>query len=154
MEMEKLACRSGSRNVIAITKGNGAQHVIVIDERGVGLDLKDLTTADGFIMTSTRHYAFGLIVLWMALLLIVAEIRENTWYLLVVGFIFIVQDVYVAGKSREPSASGLPLEFDKDIMMDKVLMTLMATEMAYPTVGRSLISTFFPGSLTKQEVVW
>ncbi|KAL8920387.1 MAG: hypothetical protein Q9208_006268 [Pyrenodesmia sp. 3 TL-2023] len=151
---EKLACRSGSRKVVALTKGNGAQHVIVINGRGVGLDLEDLAAADGVTLMSTRYYAFGLALLWLALLITVAGIRENTWYMLAVGSIGMVQNVFVAGKSRKPSAFGLHLEFSKAIVKEKVMMTLMATEIAYPTIGRALISTFFPGNLTKQEEEW
>lgn len=151
---EKLACRLGSRKLIAITKGNGAQHVIVINGRCVGLDLEDLATADGVTLTSTGIYACGLVVFWLALLITVAGIRENTWYLLAVGSIGMVQNVFVAGKSRRPSAFGVHLEFDKVIMRDKVMLALMATEIAYPNVGRSLISTFFPGSMTEQEEEW
>ncbi|KAL8868543.1 MAG: hypothetical protein Q9198_008142 [Flavoplaca austrocitrina] len=151
---EKLACRSKSRKVIALTKGNGAQHVIVINGRGVGLDLEDLATADGLTLKSTRYCVSGFAVLWLALLITVAGIRENTWYLLAVGFIGMAQNVFVAGKSREPSAFGLHLEFDRAIIRKKVMMTLMTAEIAYPTVGRSLIGTFFPGNLTKWEEEW
>ena len=44
---EKNACRKGSRKTIAITRGNGARHVMVIIGRGRGLDLEDLSGGEG-----------------------------------------------------------------------------------------------------------
>lgn len=62
-----------------------------------------------------------------------------------------LENIFVAGSPRRPSAFGMPLIFEDVIGEVKAMDTLFAVEQAYPRVGRSLLCTFFPGRLRPKE---
>jgi hypothetical protein len=149
---EKWQCRRGAKTVI-LTEGNGAQHAIVILGREGGLDLEDLAAAAAQKETlpSTRISAVILALLWTALLITVLGLKRDSWFLLAVGGIGMLQNVVVAGAPRRPESFGLHLEFDEVISDIKVMRALMKLEDKHPGVGASLVATFFPGKLRKDE---
>lgn len=113
--VEKWACRRSSPNTYILTRGNGAQHAIVILGNGRGLNLEDLAVAGQMKPPSSdipTRFCLALIsVLWISLLITAAGVKTNTWYLLAVGGIGILQNVLVAGWRRDPSALGVHLDF-------------------------------------------
>ncbi|KAI9767031.1 MAG: hypothetical protein M1840_005990 [Geoglossum simile] len=151
---EKWFCRRACSKNVVLTRGNGSQYAIVILGKGVGLDLEDLAAAEGIALPSTRYFAFLLAMLWLVLLVTAAGLKVNTWYLLGVGSIGMVQNVIVAGASRRPSAFGIHLKYRESFFRPKVMEALMDTEKQYPQVGRSLLPTFFPGDLKESETDW
>lgn len=152
---EKWACRRGSSKTVILTRGNGSQHAIVIIGDGMGLDLEDLaagpTNVDASTSYTTRFTVTILAAFWILLLITAAGIKQNTWFLIAVGGIGILQNIFVAGRSRSPEAFGIPLTLDDVIGEPKVMDTLFAVEMAYPRVGKSMLDTFFPGKLRPEE---
>jgi len=90
-------------------------------------------------------------LLWILLLITAAGIRQNTWFILAVGGIGIVQNIYVAGRRRFPKAFGVPLTFKCIIGEVSVMHTLFAVEQAYPRVGRSLLETHLPRVIRPEE---
>ncbi|KAI3318585.1 hypothetical protein HD806DRAFT_305357 [Xylariaceae sp. AK1471] len=151
---EKWACRQRSNKVTILTRGNGSQHAIVIMGDGRGLDLEDLATNSSTSISSpvTRFVILILTVLWIVLLITAAGITENTWFLLAVGSLGILDNIYVAGVSRSPDDYGVPLEFVDVIGHRKVMQTLLEVEARFPRVGKSMLATFFPGSLRQDEI--
>lgn len=149
---EKWQCRRRKKTII-LTKGNGAQHAIVIigsDERA--LDLEDLAHSDGEKSSlPLRLYAALLAVLWLMFLITVSGVTQNIWYLLAVGGLGMIQNVLVAGAPRNPAAFGLHLEFLEVIGHYKVMKALMKLEDKHPGVGVHMVKTFFPGKLTEDE---
>ena len=99
----------------------------------------------------TRIALTLLAVFWVLLLITAAAIKRNTWFLLAIGGIGILQNSFVVGSRRSPEAFGVPLIFDNVIGKPKVMDTLFAVEEAYPHVGRSMLDTFFPGKLRQEE---
>ena len=77
----------------------------------------------------------ALAILWILLLVSASGIKSNTWFLLAVGGIGIVQNIFVAGKPRERKAFGVPLVFEKVIVETKVMKALYAVEEAHPRLG-------------------
>ncbi|KAK4901578.1 hypothetical protein LTR27_001350 [Elasticomyces elasticus] len=156
---EKWACRRNSKKTVILTRGNGSQHAIVVIGEGKGFDLEDLA-AGPINKDVSASYTTGILVtviaiLWMLLLITAAGLKENTWFLLAVGGVGILQNIFVAGRPRSPEAFGVPLIFDNVIGKPKVMETLYAVEEAYPHVGRSMLDTFFPGNLRpKEEKKW
>jgi len=156
---EKWACRQiepGKKRTYIMTRGNGAQHAIVIEGDGCGLNLEDLCT--GFdnldspsISVTTRLCMVGLGVLWVVLLITSSALADQSWFLIAVGGIGMLQNMFVAGWSRKPEALGLPLKFTTVIGSPKVMTALIESERAFPTVGRALVGTFFPGGLFPRE---
>ncbi|KAI4268628.1 MAG: hypothetical protein L6R38_007785 [Xanthoria sp. 2 TBL-2021] len=154
---EKWACRRKSPNGYILTRGNGAQHCILILGNEHGLNLEDL--AVGGQMTYrpsdilTRLCLTAISVLWIGLLIIAAGVKQNTWYLLAVGGIGIFQNVLVAGWRRKPSALGIHLEFRGVVGEMTTMDALLALESRHTRAGRSLLPIFFPGALLPEETV-
>jgi len=156
---EKWACRQiapGKKKTYIMTRGNGAQHAIVIECDGFGLNLEDLCT--GFdnldspsISKTTRFGMICLGVLWVILLITSSALTDHCWFLIAVGGLGMLQNMFVAGWSRKPEALGLPLKYTTVIGSPKVSAAIMEAERAFPTVGRALVGTFFPSGLFPSE---
>lgn len=151
---EKWASREETRKpkTIVLTKGNGARHAIVIRDRGVGVDLEDLATATVYVSLLTRVVVITLGVLWVVLLVIADSVGYHTWFLLAVGGIGMIQNIFAAGSPRSPAALGIPLKFAGVIGAPKVMEALYKVEDFQPRLGLSMRDIFFPGKLTNDEV--
>jgi hypothetical protein len=153
---EKWSCRHGSYNTYILTAGNGAQHAIVILGNSYGLDLEDLAVSSSMTRSSsglTRLCLDAVSVSWICLLIAAAGLTQNTWFLLAVGGLGIVQNLLVAGWRRNPSALGIHLQFREVTEETATMDALFAAEERYATVGHSLSPVFFPGILFPEEVM-
>jgi hypothetical protein len=152
---EKWACREKSLKKVILTRGNGSQHAIVVLGQGNGLDLEDLaagqTNVDASASWTTRVSVTVLATLWVLLLITAAGLKENTWFLLAIGGVGILQNIFVSGWRRDPEDYGIPLTFLKVIGKPKVMDALIAVEEEYPNVGESMRPIFFPGKLRPDE---
>ncbi|GAB1319241.1 RDD domain-containing protein [Madurella fahalii] len=147
---EKWACTKKGGATVTITQGNGSRHAIVIlGKKGVGLDLEILAIGTRTASPSafTRVASAVLALFWIVLLVVVAGLNENSWYLLAVGLLGGVQNLHAAGASRKPSALGIHLKKVKTVRDKRVAAVLKRLEETYSTVGTSLVPVFFPGGL-------
>ena len=155
---EKWACRrlkEGARKVICLTRGNGFKDVMVIISEGKGqLRLEDLATPRDVRDKSTMLATSALFILQIALLLTVAGLQDNAWYILAVGSLGMLQNGVAAGARRVPSTSGIHLIHSKTIHDVKVFKALQKAEAREKYVGVSLLPIFFPGGLKKEEEEW
>ncbi|PBK95519.1 hypothetical protein ARMGADRAFT_802716 [Armillaria gallica] len=160
---EKWACRRNRNKVLCVTGGNGTRYVMVI--LGRGLDLEDLAAAESPRMRRrgkddnsefffTQVVCLLLATLWIIILITVTALKEDTWYLLGVGGLGMVQNVLVAGTERHIGTSGIHLEKIEEYEQEKVMDTLMDLEEDYPRVGKSLVTEFFPSGLREAETQW
>ncbi|CAK9260005.1 unnamed protein product [Sphagnum jensenii] len=92
--------------------------------------------------------------LWIVFLITVAGLKQNTWYLLAIGGLGMIQNVVIAGVSREPSAMGIHLTKIESIEQFKVMDALMDLESYLEGCGRSLLPEFFNGKLRPAEEKW
>lgn len=154
---EKWSCRLQSDKTFVLTKGNGSQHAIVIFGNKKGLDLEDLATGplslEAGTSSAARIFLIVLAVLWVLLLVTAAGIKKNTWFLLAVGGIGSLQNIYVAGSFRYPCQFGCPISFLCVIAEKEVMTTLEAVEKKFPGVGSSMLQTFMPGRLKPEEKI-
>jgi hypothetical protein len=152
---EKWACRRNAKKNVILTRRNGSQHTILILGDGNGLDLEDLaagqTNVDVSASHGTRICVTVLAALWILLLITAAGIKKNAWFLLAIGGVGILQNIFVAGWRRFPKAYGVPLTLVDLIDMPKVMDTLFAVEDTYHHIGASMRDTFFPGKLRPEE---
>lgn len=159
---EKWACRRNSRKTVVLTRGNGAQHAIVIlgtglsiNDEGRGLDLEDLAAVaaniDVLASFVTRVLAAVFAFLWVLLLITAAGTQANTWFLIAVGGLGIIQNATVAGWPRRPKHLGVPLKFVETIGHKKVMQALFLLEERYPRTGRSVRDIFFQGRMNTRE---
>ncbi|MCJ1233300.1 hypothetical protein MMC14_001255 [Varicellaria rhodocarpa] len=154
--VERWACRRHSTKTICLTEGNGAQHVLVIIGGSHGLDLEDLAgnTGDGNLPRMTRPILVILTLFWVGLLITVSGIHVHTWFLVAVGGLGMIYTILVAGAPRRPEAFGVFLKFKAVYVELRAMEALKAVENVYPGVGRSMLPTFFPGELDKEEVAY
>jgi len=107
---EKWAGRTlNSENVTCITRGNGHLHIMVIIGRIGSWNVETLATANPAPRPETPIISLILAVLWTALLISVSGLKEHAWYLVCIGGTGMLQNVFAAGKAREPSASNFYL---------------------------------------------
>ena len=90
-------------------------------------------------------------ILWVVLLITSSAITQSAWYLLGVGGIRILQNMFVAGWRRRPEALGVPIDYIDVVGDVKVMNTLMEVEKRYEKLGQSMLGTFFPGDLRENE---
>ncbi|KAI1113981.1 hypothetical protein F5Y14DRAFT_441559 [Nemania sp. NC0429] len=167
---EKWHARSlKEANAVAVTQGNGSQHVVIIRGRKGTPDLEDLATGRAPDWRSTKVATSVLAVLWFAFLITSTGIKSNTWYLLAVGGLGLLQNLLVAGAPRAPAALGFPLQLASMTCLDhngerqqlpavfgqeKVMWTLMQLEEKFKGYGKSLVGEFFPGKMRDWEKTW
>jgi hypothetical protein len=105
----------------------------------------------------TRVICLALAVAWTALLIAVAALEENAWFLLAVGGIGMAQNAVLAGMPRQSSKRGIHLRKIWTEETGKVMDVIMDIESAYPgrNIGPTLREEFFPGKMTRQaEIEW
>lgn len=72
-------------------------------------DLEALASGFAKPCPETRWASLALAVLWICLLISVSELKEYAWYLVAIGGIGMLQNIYAAGISRAPGTAGLHL---------------------------------------------
>ncbi|KAK7738334.1 hypothetical protein SLS53_006144 [Cytospora paraplurivora] len=103
-------------------------------------------------------------LIWIALLITVASIKTNTWYLLVVGFIGMFQNGIIGAIGRPPESRNLPISMSIDgpvakqgvIIRNRVMEALMdlTGELGSKEYVKPLCKEFFPGDLRPEEDQW
>lgn len=151
---EKTGVRNlGKAKDILLTEGSGAYDLLLIKAQEGALDLEALAGSQRHLRhpRTTRMLSIALAVCWIAFLITVSGWEQHTWYVLGVGIIGMVHNVFVAGWERSPSALGIPLQFEEIFLDDKVMKVLWHLEQAYPGAGSSAVPSFFPGGLIEKE---
>ena len=92
-------------------------------------------------------------VLWLLLLITVAALKSNTWFLVAIGALGMFQNGMVAAWERRPEDRGLVLERKDVILTKKVMDGLMDLE-AQHGCGLALVREFFPGKMLPDEEAW
>ncbi|KAI0654356.1 hypothetical protein C8Q70DRAFT_925934 [Cubamyces menziesii] len=140
--------------VVCLTRGNGSTFVMVVVSE-TGIRLEALAGGHDGRRSSTAAMAALLSLLWIVLLVTVEGLEGDSWYLLAIGGLGMVQNIVAAGAERGASAHGFhfePFSQDRDVVeKGKVMATLMAAEERQPGVGLALLKLFFPGDLRLDE---
>ena len=195
---EKFACRTKSPHEYIITRGNGHPHVFVIlkgpstekarkmwqadgklvDTKQVnypGLYLDDLASARQHGGPKTRFLSSILAFLWFGFLVVAGGLNTDTWYLLIVGSVGMIQNVCIAAAPRCTAAHGVPLKQCHPLKTfgtkanpngndppvpgrlgsrPRAIKVIQEIEEVYPGVGLALLPEFFPGGLRPDEIAW
>ena len=107
---EKWAGRTlDSENVTCLTRGNGHLHIMVFIGCKGSWNLETLATAALVPHSETQIVSLVLAVLWICLLISVSGLKEHTWYLIGIGGIGMLQNIYAAGKARDPRTANIHL---------------------------------------------
>ena len=142
---------------IFLTEGSGSHDIIMLRSAPGLLDLEALASPQRQLKHPrlTRISSAILAICWIALLITVAGWQYHTWYILGVGIVGIVHNVYVAASARTPKALGIPIRSKDMFLNDKVMKVLWELETAYPNAGASALASFLAGSLSdKERIAW
>lgn len=148
--------KEGETERIILTQGNGSKDAVVMITTGGGIKLEDLAGGRDDIAPYTKYCSALLFILWLAHLMTVQSLEEDTWYVLGIGAFGMLQAVITAGAKRQPGAHGFHLEKERYINKGKVMDTLKEVETLEGgrRVGLSLLPVFFPGPLRPDEEEW
>lgn len=152
-EEKAMVRRLSKKKDVLITEGSGSHDMIMLRAHPGDLDLEALAGSRRDLRTPllTRASCAILAVSWIGLLITVAGWEQHTWYILGVGIIGMIHNIFVAGSERMPAASGVPLVFEAVFAGDKVMKVLWKLEDVFPRAGASAVSTFFSGVLNGKE---
>lgn len=107
---EKWASRKLQREkVTCLTRGNGHHHIMVLLGAPGAWDVETMATRTLVTQPETRWISLLLAMLWTCLLVSISGLREHTWFLVGIGCIGMLQNVFAAGVPRKPGASNFNL---------------------------------------------
>ena len=179
-ENEKWAARrlegkSGDKGklktkITALTRGNGHPHVMVFINKGYGWDVEGMASAscDGKLIT--RYLSLLMTIWWTLLLITCSGLRHNTWYLVCIGGLGMLQNIFVSGVPRDMGSFNFhykhrsriagvrkpkteikeaedsdPEDIENPLQsIGGVMGAMMEVEKKFPGVGASLVTVFFP----------
>lgn len=95
--------------VTCLTRGNGHLHIMVFIGAQGSWDMERLATRTPAPRSETRWISLVLAILWTCLLIAISCLKEHTWFLIGIGGLGMLQNVFAAGVSREPGASNFHL---------------------------------------------
>jgi hypothetical protein len=108
---EKWASRLLEKdNVTALTRGNGHRHVMIFVGARGSYNLEVMATASPQPRPETPMLTTILAALWICLLLTVSGLKNNAWFMVGIGGLGMLQNVYAAGKGRSTGTAGLKLK--------------------------------------------
>lgn len=148
---EKWCCRTNSPHAYCLLEGNGGVHVMVVFGNGVGLNFEDLAGSRVLWETRPIFWTSILTVLWLGLLIVIARKEGQTWYLMIVGGLGILQNIVVAGAARPASAFGFHLRQREVFHCPTVRDTLCKAEENIASLGVVLRPIYFPGEGTAAD---
>ena len=185
--LEKYKARRKAELAYAITRGNGHPHVFVIKPgegpKNLGLKLEDLAGSVRKADRLTRVKTVVLASFWVVFLIAAGASKEDSWFLLGVGLLGMIHNIWEAGRHRPSASHGLPLtvgetfgrkiqgtvplamkmkrkrwplgrkQIYKPLDRPKGMPVLMCLETFHHGIGESLVPEFFP-KLRKDEEVW
>ncbi|KIW62680.1 hypothetical protein PV04_10833 [Phialophora macrospora] len=102
--------RKGKTKTICLTRGNGHRYAMILLCSQSAWDLETLATATSDSLPETSWCLLSLAVLWICLLISVSGLESHTWFLLLIGGLGMLQNVYVASAPRKPETLGLRMK--------------------------------------------
>ncbi|KAI1196162.1 hypothetical protein F5X97DRAFT_305970 [Nemania serpens] len=96
--------------VVCLARGNGHRYVMILRGSKSVPDLEALATATSDSLPETKWIISGLAVLWTILLVCVSGIESDTWFLIGIGTIGMIQNIYAASAHRRPESIGLKMK--------------------------------------------
>ncbi|KAI1738449.1 hypothetical protein F4680DRAFT_467402 [Xylaria scruposa] len=99
--------RRSKTEIVCLTRGNGHRHVQILIGSGSTWDLESLATATTDTLPETPWCLVALAILWVGLLISVSGLESYTWFLILVGGLGTLQNIYAASAPRRPESLGL-----------------------------------------------
>ena len=110
MEEKRAGPRLKGHSVHVLTRGNGHRHIMVFVGSPGSYNLEVMATAGAWWRPETLLITSVLAVLWAGLLLCMSGLKANSWFMVGIGGLGMLQNVYAAGASRTPEWTGLKIK--------------------------------------------
>ena len=94
---------------VFLTRGNGHRYVMMLHSSGTTWDLETLATATSDSKIETPWLLAGLAFLWTCLLITVSGLKANTWFLIGIGVLGMIQNIVAGAVKRDFGTLGLKL---------------------------------------------
>jgi hypothetical protein len=102
--------RSTKIKPIALTRGNGQRYAMIVLSHDGAWDLETMASNQLHVYPSTRYSLAAIAMLWIMLLLTVTGLKQHTWFLVMIGSIGSVWQIYLAARSSQPVEFDINLE--------------------------------------------
>ncbi|KAM0445169.1 hypothetical protein ACHAPV_009486 [Trichoderma viride] len=96
--------------IVCLTRGNGHRHAMVFVGKGTAWDMESLATASSASLAETPWLLGVLAVLWGFLFVAVSRLQQNTWFLVLIGGIGMIQNIYASVSRRPASAFNIDIK--------------------------------------------
>ncbi|KAI1110851.1 hypothetical protein F5Y14DRAFT_336844 [Nemania sp. NC0429] len=103
----EAAVKRTREKVVCLARGNGHRYAMILRGSGAVPDLEALATATSDSLPETKWIISGLAVMWTILLICVSGIESGTWFLIGIGTLGMIQNIYAASAHRRPESIGL-----------------------------------------------
>jgi hypothetical protein len=98
-----------AKKTVALTRGNGHQYVMVILGHEEAWDLEAMSSARLKTRPETRWAYLALAAFWTALLITVSGLKDYSWFLIGIGGLGTLQNIYVAAAAVKPEELNIRL---------------------------------------------
>ncbi|GAW14633.1 hypothetical protein ANO14919_040360 [Xylariales sp. No.14919] len=102
--------RRPKTKIVCLTRGNGHRHAQILICSGSTWDLESLATSRTDSLPETPWCLAALAVLWVGLLISVSGLASSTWFLILIGGLGTLQNIYAASAPRSPESLGLRMK--------------------------------------------
>ncbi|GKZ17795.1 hypothetical protein AbraIFM66951_001081 [Aspergillus brasiliensis] len=94
---------------VALTRGNGHQYVMVVESHQGAWDLEAMSSSRPYVRLETFWVLLTLTILWSLLLITVSGLNDHPWYLVGVGGLGMLQNIWFSSAIINPKAANLKL---------------------------------------------
>jgi hypothetical protein len=98
------------KKTMALTRGNGHQYAMVIISDEHSWDLEGMSSARLKMRPETRWVYLALAAFWTALLITVSGLKDYSWFLIGIGGLGTLQNIYVAAAAVKPEELNIRLQ--------------------------------------------
>jgi hypothetical protein len=98
-----------TKKTMALTRGNGHRYVMVILGHEDAWDLEAMSSARLKTRPETRWVYLPLATFWATLLITVSGLKEYSWFLIGIGGLGTLQNIYVAAAAAKPEELNIRL---------------------------------------------
>lgn len=104
---------SGARldrhSVNILTRGSGHRHIMVFVGSKGSYNLETMATAQARARLETPVMAVISATLWAGLLICTSGLKQDSWFLVSIGGLGMLQNIYAAGRARSQDTTGLKI---------------------------------------------
>ncbi|KAJ5921919.1 hypothetical protein N7516_009622 [Penicillium verrucosum] len=109
-EVDRSVQRKTKTKTVCLLRGNGHRHAMVLTGKDGAVDLEKMATATSESLSETPWLLGGLVLLWTFLLIMLSGLKENTWFLVLIGGLGMVQNICASAARRHPEALNLHIK--------------------------------------------